>query len=872
MKHWKLSLSIIIIILASSLLYFMTGNLEKDEITMTLADDFIYEDFSPAEELTLTNRLVADNNRFEFHINELTTHITIIDKISGEVWRSNPAIEDTNPIVTPASLNRHKATLEITYANEAGAFTTINNYKYSILHDQPLANTSWPVNDIRSFEMKDITDGVQIYYTFKDISIDYLYFPKFMTRDMMALLKETLSAYDFAIIEATYKNINTDFDVYEIGSYEDLSNNIIRRLYPIFYDIDPNDELDTSLGYTRARAISENQSYGYMDIIEKPVFKVGVELQLTNNGLRASILKNSIVEPENFRISNISLFPLFGTAVSVQNGIPTEGYIVIPDGSGAVIKFNNGKSYQSQYKKKLYGEDLALLPYKMPEQQQKISMPVYGMVKENGGYAAIITEGDGMAFINADVSGRVDSYNKAFPSFDIRKSERVTIGSGFQKYELDVWTKPVVDTDFTVEYHFLSGTDNSYVGIAHVFQNYLIDLGLTRKDQTTETVLNTELIGAYDTKEFFLGIPYQSMQSLTTFNQAKLIIDELYDEDISNINLLFTGIMSGGLNPGLQDNSSFESILGSRKEYDQLVSDLNQKSITLYPMINFTTTASYNRLFQNFNYTSQRVSGDMSYDFVYHFPSGLPYEEFNSTVEFTAVNKSPYVINPQYYMSLYDKMAKSNNLDAIAFNKLGASLAGSYDRNHPVYKQDAIAYQTAVLAKVEADLHLENPLYFAMPFADSISNLPIESTLYSIIDYSIPLMQLVLSGFVDYSGGAINVSADRNPQYLFLKAIETGSNLKYTLSYDSTIELLNSPYNYYMSTHYVQWMDTIVAQVQTMNQLGIHQGHLINHERKQSNVYQVDYSNGLSVLINYNAYAVTVSGITISGMNYAVID
>ncbi|MDY0294635.1 MAG: DUF5696 domain-containing protein, partial [Acholeplasmataceae bacterium] len=417
---------IIFIVLLVGLIsgYIFLFNMKKSELIENERVPFIENGFVDAETLSNTNRLASSNANFELYIDETSSYFKVVDKRSGYEWLSNPDVRDpweTNPLkpITTTAIEKQKSTLEITYFNHTGAIASINNYKTSIYHPESKLNEEGE----RTFSIKYVPNGFQVLYDIRDLEVDYLFFPKYISTEDMELIEDAEYIQNIA-----YKNFDKDLDAYYIDGYEGMSRLVINRLYPIFYE---------KMAYTRERAIEENATYGYFDYAEKVEFKVAIQVVLVEDGIKATILRDSIVEPEEIKISNITLFPLFGTAIEQVDNIPQDGYIVLPDGNGALIEFNNGKYYQNPYRKRLYGQDLSLLPMKMAEEQQKISIPLYGMVKQGGGFAAIITDGDAMANIHADVSGRIDSYNKVYTSFDLRETERVTLGSGFNQYGIN---------------------------------------------------------------------------------------------------------------------------------------------------------------------------------------------------------------------------------------------------------------------------------------------------------------------------------------------------------------------------------------------------------------------------------------------------
>lgn len=809
--------------------------------------------FIDAETLSDSNKLVASNTNFELYLNENNSYFKVIDKRNGEVWQSNPSIPDPweaeSGKITPTAVEKQKATLEVQYVDSNGSLTSINNYKFAINHPESKLSEEGQ----RTFKIKYLNDGFQVLYMLEDLEVDYLFFPKYLPLSVL----ETLE--DRAILEQiAYTKFNEATQLYEIARYETMSRLVINRLYDIFYG---------KLGYTRERAIEENFQYGYTKEYEKIRFQIGIEVKLTDKGVQTAIMRNTLQEFGGSRISSISLYPMFGTAIAVDNNQPTEGHIVLPDGTGAIIEFNNGKYYQNPYRKRLYGQDLALLPFKMREQQQDITIPLFGMIKENGGFAGIITDGDAHATINADVSGRIDSYNNVFVSFNLRESEAITLGTPSVPHGITLWTDEIVRTDFIVNYEFLTGTQNSYVGVANSFRNYLMDtFGMTNRDETMNTVITTEFLGAYDKKEFFLGVPYNSTRSLTTFKQALKIINALEELGIDDLNIIYSGLFNGGLSQGIETHMDIEKVLGNEKGFNQFVHQLEDKNIPVYASVKMMTVNSYRRFSDQYTYTAKRITGNNAFLYEYHYPTGLPYSE-----TMYPHSDADFIINPAYYQAIYNKLTKDFKHDYLDLSMLGNYLTGSYEENNVIFKQDALRLQQALLSNTDVHLMLRKPMGFAIPYASYITDLPTETTLYSIIDDQIPLLQLALSGLIDYAGNSINIISTRSIEYNFLKAIETGSNLKYTLTYDDSRELLNTEYNQYNSTYYQNWLSLIDTQKTELDDLGIHQGYLVNHERLMNNVYKVNYSHGLEIVINYNLTAVSYGGQVIFAMNYKVV-
>ena len=164
-------------------------------------------------------------------------------------------------------------------------------------------------------------------------------------------------------------------------------------------------------------------------------------------------------------------------------------------------------------------------------------------------FLSIIEEGDGIASIEADVAGRINSYNSIYSSFIIKESGEITLAGGERSNTVYLFQKGEFHEDMSIRYVFLENENANYAGMASYYQDYLAEKHqLEQLESKGDIPFYLELNGAIWKRKTFLGIPYKSLEPLTTFDEAETIVQELLDSNISNVKLRYTGWFNDGVN------------------------------------------------------------------------------------------------------------------------------------------------------------------------------------------------------------------------------------------------------------------------------------------------------------------------------------
>ncbi|MCF7931990.1 MAG: hypothetical protein K9K93_02365, partial [Acholeplasmataceae bacterium] len=274
-----------------------------------------------------------------------------------------------------------------------------------------------------------------------------------------------------------------------------------------------------------------------------------VSVTMGEDGITVTIPHDSITEvpyktvamkvAKVYKVQSIALFPYFGSGNHEING-----YALIPDGSGALIRYEE-MPYETAYVKRLYGLDPGIQQRPSQAAHLKtdldVSMPLFGINHgyQQAAFLAVMESGFGASELHSYpyMYNNID-INTTYFLYKTRDRSLIELSGG------EISTIPLINehpypSDYQVSYTMLSDTDAGYSGMA---KHYREMLELDQLEDQAGSGINLQVIGI-DFKHGLLG---KQHVLLTTYREAKDIASDLLGSGVKNLKLGYESWNKGG--------------------------------------------------------------------------------------------------------------------------------------------------------------------------------------------------------------------------------------------------------------------------------------------------------------------------------------
>ena len=588
--------------------------------------------------------------------------------------------------------------------------------------------------------------------------------------------------------------------------------------------------------------------------------KLSVEYRLKDNRLVIDIPTSKIYEKGDYSLADINVLPFFAAATPED-----EGNLLIPSGSGAIIDFNNSKGDYGEFKQKLYGDDPMDLKEYRTEQGQIILFPMYSMTYKNTDSSVLtyIEDGAALATLNATATNTDSQLTTASFSFNYHPYTLVNpLNTSSQQVKYNRLTKSIAEIDkFSISYEFFDEAKD-YVSIANEVKNRLLSQGVTIDDNATDNKLYLELLMGVRKSVYTMGIPRNVCYPLTTISEAEKIADNFDDQSIV---MIMNGIDSDGVYGGKIDTGfKIDSNIGNKKQYLSLAEKLVKNGGKLYFVANSTeftkSKLSYTLLFDGV----KSVSGKNLKCYQYRLGDG----QQNNEIE--AVNLLTHKKISKSVNSIISS-AKKSDITAVAPLTLSNSpytannAFGDRENVIDIFDKALSDYKSA-----DMDILLSSPIDRFIKYSDNIYSLPVSSSKHKIFDRDIPFIQLVLNGIKNYSIPAANSD---NERFMFLKALESGSSLAYSLYDGEFNDIYDTAINDYTGSQFDLLRESLKVQVAEYEKVSnqFEGANIVGYSVISNDVRVTRYSNNKSLFINFGVKDITIDNHFIPAESYVIV-
>ncbi|WP_156036257.1 DUF5696 domain-containing protein [Butyrivibrio sp. AE3004] len=800
--------------------------------------------------------VVIENDKLKLEMDPLTTQFTVTVKETGKVWRSNPENAANDAIALPEEKANLQSPLIMSYSVVTGLETTYNTHTYST------ANQIYNIT-------KD-GDSVRVDYSLGDVIKEYV-IPPVITKESLDEWLSKMDKDDVNFIQQYYKK----YDINKLGkkdnkdellaSYPALEDHVIYVLRDKTKE-NVRKKIEKSFeeaGYTYDDFQADKELDLSVKSSDKPVFNVSVVYKLDGDDLVVEVPMKDLKYKKDSPIYTITPLPYFGAGDSEQ-----DGYMFVPEGGGATINFNNGKVSQSSYYTNVYGWDMCLSRDAVVH-NTRAYYGVFGVSEGNDSFLCILEDGSPYASIQADISGKNNSYNYVNAVYSICQREQYDVGD-IANSDVYEYVPSLPDETLTRRYTFINS--GSYVDMAKEYGSYLQDKygDSLSMNQDSSAPVAVEMIGAIDKVKQILGVPVKRPLKLTTYKEASNIVKDLNDNGIDNMSVKLTGWCNGGVDQRLLKSAKTIGALGSKNDLKNLVKTGDETGSKVY-LDGITQYANDSNLldgFFSYRDAAKLISKEQAklYDY-----SHITYAQRENS------DHLYYLLHTDLAMNIADKFADTaaSYGAGVSFQDIGKDLSSDFYRKNMHSRQSVKSLQEEELKKIQSEgtpimINMGND--YAVPYASMVTGMDLRGSEYTILDQCIPFYQIAVHGRVNYTGEPVNIGGNQENEVLY--SAEYGAGLYFAFMNETSFATQKTLYTDYYGATYSAWKDKMLDICTRYNEeLGhIFNQEMVDHENISEDLSRTQYADGTNVYVNYGySDAQTPDGKTVPARDYLVV-
>lgn len=608
---------------------------------------------------------------------------------------------------------------------------------------------------------------------------------------------------------------------------------------------------------------------------------IPLEIRINDNGtFTATVPTDQIAEnnPETdannntgYQVINVHVLENMGATAHKD-----EGMMIVADGSGAVINYNNGTTTgdNNTFESKVYGTDLAVGKLFAGAIIEQVTMPVMATINktDNSGLVMIATEGDPYAIEHAMVTGQnVTDLNSCWFEFALRTTDKYFMGN--TNDPLTVYEAKGIKTgNVSVTYYPIYGDGLSYIDAVNVYKDYLINkIGVTKKTTANSAPYYLTLYGGTVKTQSVMGFPVDIQTAATTYSDALEVIKSLEMQGVNDFKITYEDFNEAGIVGQIAANVQYSGLLGGKGDFAEFKNYTKSRNYDIFPSCDIMEFYKSGNGYSFTLNSSKQITKAYATQTPFELAFGLPH-----------LTKATWtILSPYYFTDIFTKLEKSfkeEDIAGISLNQASNLLYSDFSRENSdnrsyIVRQDTVNILTAGYKKLKDSglkIMAENPNQYIIPYADYIKDAPLYSSNYDIFDYDIPFVEMVLHGLVPYTTKAINKNADA--EELRLLALVTGTPIHYELMYTNPNKFADSEYDTLYYTNYKGWLDRSVSEYKLFSDIvkSVSDAEITNFEHISDTELKSTFSNGNTIYVNLETGEIEFNGTKVSAESYGL--